>query len=195
MIACDNVDCKIEWFHWSCVNISKYPANNEKWYCPECREISAKHGIEAGMIDGENRSGQKIQMNDQFLVASGQSPDAKHDNEMLLFDEEASEEEEEDDIQFLGFTAGSQNQIQVMQSTQDSGFIPSQPLPAPSRKRSHSEGMDVDFGHSPRKLFRASCGNREGVEVSREVQQYQALNSDSIASQDIEEDAFWAYGW
>ena len=28
MIACDNEECQIEWFHYSCVNLTKKPRNN-----------------------------------------------------------------------------------------------------------------------------------------------------------------------
>ena len=35
MIACDNDDCAYEWFHWSCVGMTKEPAG--KWFCAECR--------------------------------------------------------------------------------------------------------------------------------------------------------------
>ena len=35
MIACDNANCKIEWFHFDCVGIRKAPRG--KWYCLECR--------------------------------------------------------------------------------------------------------------------------------------------------------------
>lgn len=34
MIACDNQDCSIEWFHYSCVGIKRRPKG--KWYCPDC---------------------------------------------------------------------------------------------------------------------------------------------------------------
>lgn len=34
MIACDNSDCQIEWFHFSCVGLSSKPKG--KWYCPVC---------------------------------------------------------------------------------------------------------------------------------------------------------------
>uniref|UniRef100_A0A0D6R832 PHD finger protein ING n=1 Tax=Araucaria cunninghamii TaxID=56994 RepID=A0A0D6R832_ARACU len=34
MIACDNPDCKIEWFHYGCVGIKERPKG--KWYCPNC---------------------------------------------------------------------------------------------------------------------------------------------------------------
>lgn len=35
MIACDGKNCKIEWFHYSCVKVVKAPKH--KWYCPECK--------------------------------------------------------------------------------------------------------------------------------------------------------------
>ncbi|CAI0383234.1 unnamed protein product [Linum tenue] len=34
MVACDNPDCKIEWFHFACVNVKEQPKG--KWYCPDC---------------------------------------------------------------------------------------------------------------------------------------------------------------
>eukprot|EP00250_Pteridium_aquilinum_P012017 c20456_g1_i2 orf=457-1257(-) len=34
MIACDNENCKIEWFHFQCVGIKDQPKG--KWYCPDC---------------------------------------------------------------------------------------------------------------------------------------------------------------
>ncbi|KAH6625004.1 hypothetical protein B0J18DRAFT_198131 [Chaetomium sp. MPI-SDFR-AT-0129] len=38
MIQCDNVDCKLEWFHLECVGLSDIPARTTKWYCPDCRK-------------------------------------------------------------------------------------------------------------------------------------------------------------
>ena len=35
MIACDNEDCAIEWFHLGCVGLKTAPKG--KWKCPECR--------------------------------------------------------------------------------------------------------------------------------------------------------------
>ena len=35
MVACDNLDCPYEWFHWSCVGLTKEPAGT--WYCDECK--------------------------------------------------------------------------------------------------------------------------------------------------------------
>lgn len=34
MVACDNEDCPLEWFHYPCVNITSTPKG--KWYCPDC---------------------------------------------------------------------------------------------------------------------------------------------------------------
>ncbi|VDD77979.1 unnamed protein product [Mesocestoides corti] len=40
MIACDNVRCEIEWFHFACVDIKVQPKG--RWYCPRCRGDSSK---------------------------------------------------------------------------------------------------------------------------------------------------------
>lgn len=37
MIACDNTACYIEWFHYSCVGITRAPKG--KWYCPNCMKM------------------------------------------------------------------------------------------------------------------------------------------------------------
>ncbi|XP_037084045.1 inhibitor of growth protein 5-like [Pollicipes pollicipes] len=34
MVGCDNTDCPIEWFHFSCVGLTSSPRG--KWYCPRC---------------------------------------------------------------------------------------------------------------------------------------------------------------
>lgn len=36
MVACDNPNCKYEWFHYSCVGLSAQP--DGVWYCPDCRK-------------------------------------------------------------------------------------------------------------------------------------------------------------
>ena len=36
MIACDNVECEIDWFHLPCVGLKAQPKG--KWYCPYCIE-------------------------------------------------------------------------------------------------------------------------------------------------------------
>lgn len=40
MIACDNEDCQIEWFHYQCVNLSRRPRNS--WICPNCSSKKRK---------------------------------------------------------------------------------------------------------------------------------------------------------
>ena len=37
MIACENEDCAIEWFHTDCLMIDTVPRG--KWYCPDCRKL------------------------------------------------------------------------------------------------------------------------------------------------------------
>ncbi|RLN41963.1 PHD finger protein ING1-like isoform X3 [Panicum miliaceum] len=34
MVACDNPNCKIEWYHIGCVGVKELPKG--KWYCPSC---------------------------------------------------------------------------------------------------------------------------------------------------------------
>ena len=37
MVACDNPDCRVEWFHFECVGLQADQARPKgKWYCPEC---------------------------------------------------------------------------------------------------------------------------------------------------------------
>lgn len=47
MVACENDDCKYQWFHTGCLNMKKVPDEDEDWYCPTCRvlpEIKDKLG-------------------------------------------------------------------------------------------------------------------------------------------------------
>ena len=37
MIACDNINCQIEWFHFGCVGISEIP--NGPWFCMNCNTV------------------------------------------------------------------------------------------------------------------------------------------------------------
>ena len=37
MVACDNADCPIEWFHYECVGLDEPPKG--KWYCKDCEEL------------------------------------------------------------------------------------------------------------------------------------------------------------
>ncbi|SNX85001.1 uncharacterized protein MEPE_03710 [Melanopsichium pennsylvanicum] len=36
MIACDNEDCAMEWFHYACVGITESPDKKKTWYCRFC---------------------------------------------------------------------------------------------------------------------------------------------------------------
>jgi len=42
MIACDDPDCDIEWFHVECVGLKPGEVNRGTWYCPRCTEVRAK---------------------------------------------------------------------------------------------------------------------------------------------------------
>ena len=37
MVACDNAQCQIEWFHFACVKLEEEPKG--KWFCEQCRAI------------------------------------------------------------------------------------------------------------------------------------------------------------
>ena len=39
MIACDGKTCTIEWFHYSCVNLTRTPKENKNWLCPDCTPV------------------------------------------------------------------------------------------------------------------------------------------------------------
>lgn len=39
MVACDNDNCRFQWFHWECVGIKEEPVGD--WLCPECRKQPA----------------------------------------------------------------------------------------------------------------------------------------------------------
>ena len=38
MVGCDNNDCSYQWFHLSCLNLTK-PPKGKIWYCPDCRKL------------------------------------------------------------------------------------------------------------------------------------------------------------
>ncbi|EAS36244.3 PHD finger domain-containing protein [Coccidioides immitis RS] len=42
MIACDMENCPREWFHLSCVGLTRPPSKSVKWYCNECKETMKK---------------------------------------------------------------------------------------------------------------------------------------------------------
>lgn len=39
MVACENPDCAIEWYHFSCVGLKVEPV--DAWFCPTCRKAAA----------------------------------------------------------------------------------------------------------------------------------------------------------
>nr|POE47242.1 inhibitor of growth protein 3 [Quercus suber] len=43
MVACDNDDCAREWFHLGCTELRRAPAEEEKWFCVECRPLFFKN--------------------------------------------------------------------------------------------------------------------------------------------------------
>ena len=34
MIACDNADCAVGWYHYECVGVRRAPRGS--WFCPDC---------------------------------------------------------------------------------------------------------------------------------------------------------------
>ena len=40
MVACDNTDCEVEWFHLACVDLKTVPKG--KWYCDNCSKYKGK---------------------------------------------------------------------------------------------------------------------------------------------------------
>lgn len=42
MVACDNGDCPVEWFHYNCVGITQPPRG--KWFCPQCTAAMRRRG-------------------------------------------------------------------------------------------------------------------------------------------------------
>ena len=36
MVACDNENCKIQWFHLACVGLKDAPAADDVWFCSSC---------------------------------------------------------------------------------------------------------------------------------------------------------------
>ncbi|KAG7992091.1 hypothetical protein I3843_02G110300 [Carya illinoinensis] len=43
MVACDNPDCKIEWFHFGCVGLKEQPKG--KWYCSDCAVVKNRRKV------------------------------------------------------------------------------------------------------------------------------------------------------
>ena len=38
MIGCDNEHCQIQWFHLSCLKLTRTQVPKGKWYCPDCHK-------------------------------------------------------------------------------------------------------------------------------------------------------------
>lgn len=38
MVACDNEDCPIQWFHFKCVSITEAPPDGVQWLCRDCKK-------------------------------------------------------------------------------------------------------------------------------------------------------------
>ena len=52
MIACENEECPIEWFHLPCVGIDPAAKPEGDWYCKECTEKLTKEGKLGGASGG-----------------------------------------------------------------------------------------------------------------------------------------------
>lgn len=66
MVGCDDDDCKIEWFHVGCVDVSPDAlSTGAKWYCPTCR---AKRADERATDSARTRAKRKF-------TTSTQEPD------------------------------------------------------------------------------------------------------------------------
>ena len=52
LIECSNTNCKIRWFHFKCVGVSKRSIPSGDWYCPRCQEMD--HWCTCGQPEGDN---------------------------------------------------------------------------------------------------------------------------------------------
>ena len=37
IIACEHPDCEVEWFHYSCIGLTKELVSDGDWFCPDCQ--------------------------------------------------------------------------------------------------------------------------------------------------------------
>ena len=44
MISCSDYKCKMKWFHYACVNITRKPKRG--WYCPSCKERRVQKSVQ-----------------------------------------------------------------------------------------------------------------------------------------------------
>lgn len=58
MVACDNTECEIEWFHYDCVGITQPPKG--KWFCPDCsRKMSGQQQSNSDKTQTQRKRGRK----------------------------------------------------------------------------------------------------------------------------------------
>uniref|UniRef100_A0A8C5G714 PHD-type domain-containing protein n=1 Tax=Gouania willdenowi TaxID=441366 RepID=A0A8C5G714_GOUWI len=38
MVACDNQNCPVQWYHFSCVGLVDKPSADTPWFCPSCKK-------------------------------------------------------------------------------------------------------------------------------------------------------------
>ena len=38
MVACDNQNCRLQWYHFHCVGLVDTPSADTPWFCPSCAE-------------------------------------------------------------------------------------------------------------------------------------------------------------
>lgn len=61
MVACENEQCKYEWFHLQCLGLKKSPDDDETWWCPTCRELDEvkkeirEKGLSASKMPGQRK--------------------------------------------------------------------------------------------------------------------------------------------
>lgn len=68
MVACDNIDCKIVWYHFSCVGLDTKPRG--KWYCPQCRKDLKEKQAQA--VDKSMSNNNNLQSTSNILNSSQQ---------------------------------------------------------------------------------------------------------------------------
>lgn len=57
MVACDNEDCELQWFHFGCVGLTEVPPG--KWYCPECLVSMGKKNQARAQPPQQKKRGRK----------------------------------------------------------------------------------------------------------------------------------------
>uniref|UniRef100_A0A182TAI6 PHD-type domain-containing protein n=1 Tax=Anopheles maculatus TaxID=74869 RepID=A0A182TAI6_9DIPT len=78
MIACDDDNCRIEWFHFECVGIIMPPKG--KWYCPDCKlKQAAQSGVVATPTDaeGEQQAGGQYDATKTALFGAAANTDSR----------------------------------------------------------------------------------------------------------------------